>query len=333
MKDFFVSIIIPTRNRKELLAGCLESLFNQSYPAELYEIIVISDGSTDSTAEYLKSLKARPNLKIVYCFPKCGPGASRNIGLKKAKGEIIGFTDDDCILNKDWIKNASIYFKDNSVTGVEGRVFAVTKDFRIGYDFVNNARGGEFKTCNIFYRKTDLDKAGEFDEGFKTFREDSELAFRFLEKGKKIIFAPDCLAKHISSLKNPAVLARRYYYDALLKRKFPEFYDKYIEIAPFGKFMIKKPKQKLYLIYISAVFLSAVTFFVYKPIFFVSFTAAGISYSIIWYFQSKARYVRKFIPKDLLIYSFQLFAAPFVYAFFKFKGAVDFKNKTWDGSL
>ncbi|MEW6680873.1 MAG: glycosyltransferase family A protein [bacterium] len=99
-----ISIVIPTYNRKERLKQCLESIFKQDYLQEDFEIIVIDDGSSDGTEEMLKELsKEQSNLRYFLQSHK-GPAAARNLGIKEARGEIIGFTDNDCVLNLEWVR-------------------------------------------------------------------------------------------------------------------------------------------------------------------------------------------------------------------------------------
>lgn len=98
-----LSIVVPTFNRAASLKWCLDSLLKQNYPKEKYEVIVVDDSPDNATKVLLERLKTdHPNL--VY-LPQChkGPAAARNRGIREASGEIIGFTDDDCIVHTDWV--------------------------------------------------------------------------------------------------------------------------------------------------------------------------------------------------------------------------------------
>src|SRR3989338_4706423 len=95
-----ISVIIPTYNRKRVLKRCLDSLSKQAYNS--YEIVVADDGSADGTEEMVKSLK---NKKIIYLKQQnLGCAAARNLGAKNSNGRIVALTDDDCILDKNWLK-------------------------------------------------------------------------------------------------------------------------------------------------------------------------------------------------------------------------------------
>lgn len=92
-----VSIIIPTHNEELHISACLESLSQQSYSN--LEIIVVDDGSTDGT---LKLLKVRKSLKVLSQTHQ-GPGAARNLGAQKSRGEILVFVDADMVLDKNFV--------------------------------------------------------------------------------------------------------------------------------------------------------------------------------------------------------------------------------------
>lgn len=97
-----ISVIVPTYNEKGVLERCIESLGAQIYTD--FEIIVVDDGSTDSTPKILKNLeKSLPNFRFIG-QNHLGPGAARNLGAKHAKGEILVFVDADMTFDKDFLK-------------------------------------------------------------------------------------------------------------------------------------------------------------------------------------------------------------------------------------
>ena len=136
-----ISVIIPTYNRAGQLKDCLDSLFNQTY--KNFEIIVIDDGSTDCTEDLVRDLqKEHKNLKYLKQKNK-GPAGARNLGIKKARGKIIVFCDDDCTADKEWIKNIAEAYKNTCYNiiggrtlGSSGNIFARTmqasQDFWLG---------------------------------------------------------------------------------------------------------------------------------------------------------------------------------------------------------
>lgn len=95
----FVSVIIPVFNDSERLKQCLQRLYVQSYPYSEYEIIVVDNNSTENIYSVCQQF---PNVQYIQ-EPKQGSYAARNQGLAIAKGEIIAFTDSDCLPEIDWI--------------------------------------------------------------------------------------------------------------------------------------------------------------------------------------------------------------------------------------
>lgn len=95
----FVSVIIPVFNDSERLKQCLQRLYVQSYPYSDYEIIVVDNNSTENIYSVCQQF---PNVQYIQ-ESKQGSYAARNRGLAIAKGEIIAFTDSDCLPQIDWI--------------------------------------------------------------------------------------------------------------------------------------------------------------------------------------------------------------------------------------
>ncbi len=89
-----------TYNRKHLLGRALEALFNQNFPRDEYEIVLVDDGSTDGTGEFVRTLK--PPCKLEYIYqPNSGLAHGRNQGIRHANGHIILFIDDDIVASSN----------------------------------------------------------------------------------------------------------------------------------------------------------------------------------------------------------------------------------------
>ena len=99
--DKFVSVIIPVLNNLEGLSKTLVALDDQTYPQELYEVIVVDNGSKENWEELI----SRFQQVIITRENQPGSYAARNRGIAIAKGEILAFTDSDCIPNSDWLVN------------------------------------------------------------------------------------------------------------------------------------------------------------------------------------------------------------------------------------
>jgi len=103
----YVSVIIPTHNRRELLEACLGSFSNQSYPGDSYEVIVVDDNPGDDTPSFLRDYaKEAPYLFFLYFSQdNAGMGAAYNPGAENSSGDILLFTNDDCVTERNLIKN------------------------------------------------------------------------------------------------------------------------------------------------------------------------------------------------------------------------------------
>ena len=97
--NYFISVVIPAFNEEKYLPACLESLQNQDYPKEFYEVIVVDHESTDATAEVAKRFSA----KVVVCHEK-PIAAVRQTGYESAKGDIFVGTDSDTTAPQDWLR-------------------------------------------------------------------------------------------------------------------------------------------------------------------------------------------------------------------------------------
>jgi glycosyltransferase involved in cell wall biosynthesis len=203
----FVSVVIPTRNMRDLLRDTVESLYKQSYPGDRYEIIVVDNSSIDGTEEMMQTMQqSSPCALRYYCKADEGPGASRNMGIAQAKGPIIAFTDADCVAEQDWLKNGTAKMVEG--TGlVQGRTIPNPAHTNTTFSRTMSVakENGLYPTCNIFYRKNVLDQLGGFSPDFCGINclgsprwggEDTDLAWRVKKQGWKSVFADDTVIYH-----------------------------------------------------------------------------------------------------------------------------------------
>ena len=102
--------IICTHNRERYLKRCIESLLVQSLDSDLYEILVVDNGSTDQTREICDSFQHHPNFSYVF-EPEIGLSSARNAGWRHARGSYVGYLDDDATAAKYWFENALSSFE------------------------------------------------------------------------------------------------------------------------------------------------------------------------------------------------------------------------------
>jgi FkbM family methyltransferase len=160
-----------------------------------------------------------------------GAVKARNTGSYLAKGRVLAFTDDDCLPEEDWLRNAFSAFSGAEVVGVEGSIRSEKVEDPL-YRSVSNAgfEGIGFMTANLFLRMDVYNKIGGFDEKFDQphFREDTDLAWRALEQGQ-IPFCKDVVVFHPAhprtvERESNQERARFFEKDALLLKKHPHKY-------------------------------------------------------------------------------------------------------------
>lgn len=238
-----VSIIVPTCGRTELLKRCLAALCAQKFDKNQFEIIVADDAGSAETRHIVDHVDHGIQCRYIPVIGRHGPAAARNAGIRVSRGEIIAFTDDDCIPRPDWL-NAGVGAFVDGIVGASGRVEVPIPQRPTDYE-VNAARlqFSEFVTASCFYRKHALVKAGGFDERFGTaWREDSDLFFRLLKEKNRLAQAPDAVVVHPV---RPAPWGisirqqRKNMFNALLYKKHREFYRERLKpVFPWHYYLI-----------------------------------------------------------------------------------------------
>lgn len=126
-----------------------------------------------------------------------GPGTSRNIGWNKGSGRYVAFIDDDCLAQEDWIESIQRVFSENDIGGIEGAITTCNKNGEtIDFNPPNRFRWDRFKTANLAVRRDVLEKIGGFDERYHMHREDTDLAWRVIDAGFSMAWAPQCRVHH-----------------------------------------------------------------------------------------------------------------------------------------
>ena len=233
-----VSVVIPTYRRPALLRRCLGALLAQTLHPSLFEIVVADDAPDTAVRELVERLQSRARCALRYVAVRATQGAAgaRNAGWRAAQGEVIAFTDDDTVPDRNWLL-AGLRALAGGTSAVTGRVEMPLPERPTDYE--KDAAGltrAEFVTANCFVRRDVLERIGGFDERFTSaWREDSDLHFRLLEAGCRIDHAPDAVVVHpIRAAGFGVSLAqqRKVVFDALLYRKHPRLYRQRIRRMP-----------------------------------------------------------------------------------------------------
>lgn len=221
-----ISVVIITRNRARILSDCLAHLEQQSYPC--FEIVVVDSSTNDDTAELMRSWPAVRYVRI--------PGGrnnmpqARNVGIAHARGDVIAFIDDDCMVSPDWLKHLLTAYDDPEVGGAGGRVLDANRppipgESRVGTVVGDGTLIGNFAIAvevprdvdwlaggNMSFRRTTLLEGGGFDPNFTgdNSYEEVDRAVRVSKAGYRLRFVPAAEVIHLSVPHSADVATRDY---------------------------------------------------------------------------------------------------------------------------
>ena len=202
-----VSVVIPTYNRLPILRKCLVALENQIFIDENnnYEIVIVDDGSTDGTTEWLENnIDFFPHV-ILFEQPHGGPAQGRNLGVEKSNGDLIVFIDSDLVVDKYFLRNhlnALIKawkklgnrkcFTYGSVINTSNFENPNSEPFKL-----QDMSWAYFATGNVAIDKEVLVKSGLFDTAFQLYGwEDLELGERLRNMGVRLVKCPKAIGYH-----------------------------------------------------------------------------------------------------------------------------------------
>ena len=196
-----ISAIVCTRNGSATLRDCLTALGRQSYPNK--EIIVIDDGSTDETPEVARAF---PFVRYLRQEPG-GLSVARNFGAREAAGQILAFTDDDCIPEVDWLARLSIALADPLWLAAGGpnipplprnrtEALVAAAPGAPTHVLLNDEEAEHLPGCNLAIRKSALLAIGGFRAEFTTAGDDVDVCWRLREAGGKLRFVPGAMVWH-----------------------------------------------------------------------------------------------------------------------------------------
>lgn len=198
----FVSVIIPVYNDPEGIRRCLKALIVQTYPGELFEIIVVDNGSTEHTQEVVRefdvTLRVEDEIQGSY--------AARNTGIEAADGEIVAFTDADCTPDSEWIQAGVAKLGKTEADMAAGRVrfeFSEERTAAERFDASVNMRNdknvgdGIAKTANLFIRSRVFETVGMFPEHLLSGG-DVYWTKSATDAGFELVYAPKAIVSHPS---------------------------------------------------------------------------------------------------------------------------------------
>ncbi|MBA3328045.1 MAG: glycosyltransferase [Solirubrobacterales bacterium] len=208
-----VSVVIPARNAAETLPGTLAALARQVLSRDAFEVIVVDDGSSDTTAQ----LAARmPGVRVV--AGQGGVNAARNAGAAVARAPMLAFTDADCVPDPSWLGQGLCHMGEEGPALLAGRILAPVDgrssltallDAAQNYDQRRYVAEGHAASGNLWVRREVFEAVRGFDEAMRRGG-DTDFSVRVVASGHALAYAHDVVVSH-PPLRSPRDLARRAY--------------------------------------------------------------------------------------------------------------------------
>jgi glycosyltransferase involved in cell wall biosynthesis len=206
----FVSVIVPTRNRAAWLAYTLYAIALQVYPSDRIEVLVVDNSSTDNTEEVVRQWAAAYPFPLnFYTKSNEGPAASRNYAAARATGDVLAFTDSDCMPEPDWLANGVRAMADG-VGLVTGPI--IPRRTEDTHFFFNAQLGavmrddGLYRTASLIVPRSVFEAIGGFDERYALGRggallggEDTDLGWRIRAENLAAVFTPSVRVVHLAT--------------------------------------------------------------------------------------------------------------------------------------
>ncbi len=202
LKFHKISVIIPAFNAEENIDACIHSILITDYPKEFVELIVVDNNSSDFTATHIKNYP----VKYIYELEK-GSYTARNTGAKHAKGDIFAFTDSDCIVDVDWLKEINKTLNNENIDGVMGASFGINNNLwakitQKNYDkkirkITDNSHLNRIDTRNFAIKRNTFMAQRGFDPRL-LYLGDAEFGFRLFLNGYKIIYNKNIKIFHMN---------------------------------------------------------------------------------------------------------------------------------------
>jgi len=210
-----VSVVVATCGRAGMLPDVVQALQSQRVDRSSFEVVVVDDASADDSWSVIGALAATTTLRLVgvRLGANVGAGAARGTGVAEARGEVVAFTDDDCIPAEQWLERLTAPLLDSGddlppALVVQGRTEPWPEDAEAGGPWARTVwvlrPTWLFETCNIAYRRADLERAGGFlgweeapaSPTGRPTGEDALLGWRVVSSGARLKFEPDALVHH-----------------------------------------------------------------------------------------------------------------------------------------
>jgi O-antigen biosynthesis protein len=228
-----VSVVICAYNAERTMLPCLESLRRLQYPN--FEVIIVDDGSRDRTAAISAEF---PEFRLIR-QPNKGLSVARNVGLHAARGEIIAYTDSDCVVDPHWLSMMVRAMTDGGFDGCGGPNYAPHEEGWVegcvaaspgapSHVLTGDDRAEHLAGCNMFFRKAALAQIDGFDAQFTAAGDDVDICWRMLDAGFTLGYCPAAFVWHFRRNTVKAYYGQQRGYgkaEAMLYLKYPERFN------------------------------------------------------------------------------------------------------------
>ena len=196
-----VSVVVCAYNAERTIDRCLASLAALNYPD--YEVIVVNDGSRDRTLEIAEGY----GFCRIISQPNKGLSVARNVGAEAATGEIVAYTDSDCVADPDWLTYLVAKMEANNLTACGGPNFPPPEDTLVPavvavapggptHVLISDEVAEHIAGCNMAFAREALLRLGGFDPIYRAAGDDVDICWRFQDAGYVIGFSPAAVVWH-----------------------------------------------------------------------------------------------------------------------------------------
>jgi len=211
-----LSVVVSTYRRAELVTKCIESLIDQDYPPDRYEVIVVEDGSQDARS-VVESLQS-PGRRLEYLnIPHGGAAAAYEAGLRQASCDLVAFIDDDAIAPPTWLYQIASILDRGRPSGVIGAGGHISGEYPLDKFEASVSSTGELRWtgfgpfsappcdvdhlpgCNMAFWRGALLEIGGFDSRFSktiAWRHETDVCIRLRQRGYRLTYDPRLVVVH-----------------------------------------------------------------------------------------------------------------------------------------
>jgi GT2 family glycosyltransferase len=208
----FCSVVVPTRDRPDQLAECVASLATLDYPRERFEAIVVDDGGAAALEPVLAPLHGRLDMTLLE-RPAAGNAAARNAGAGAARGDLLVFTDDDCVADRGWLRALAARAAAEPEAAIGGRTLAGADGLCASAAQLVVETGSRWSrfhpSNNLALPAAGFRELGGFDEAYARSA-DRDLCDRWLLSGRPLAYEPRAVVHHRQRL-DLSAFARKHF--------------------------------------------------------------------------------------------------------------------------